>query len=80
MSPAEQIVEEAAPQDMLAGLDEEVEGDPIRPWTPKGLAQPDAQVTVEGVDLVSSPPPVQTAGGAPPASRKSLGQFGPEGS
>jgi hypothetical protein len=48
------------------------------PWEPKGLFQTQPQVTVEGVDLVGSPRPPETAGGAGPNNRTQLGRFGPD--
>jgi hypothetical protein len=73
VSPAEQIVEAAAPQSMqeeLSEFDVDSTGEAIRPWEPKGeeaLGAPPA-VTVEGDRLEFSPgPPQEVAGGSPSA-------------
>lgn len=78
LSPAEQLVEEAATEN-LAGdeFEEEVKDEFIeRPWEPKGLKQAEAQTTVEGVNLRGSPKPPVTAGGSIPSSRTPLQRFG----
>lgn len=80
LSPAEQIVEAAAPRSMRAGLPEldvDSEGEALRPWEPKGeeaLGAPPA-VTVEGENLEFSPEPPQTAGGSPPNHKNSFARW-----
>lgn len=80
LSPAEKLVEAAAPRSMMAGLPmlDGDDGEAIRPWEPKGEKDLEAppKVTVEGVGLVGSPPPPVTAGGSPPGTKKPVGQFG----
>jgi hypothetical protein len=73
LTPAEKIVEAAAPRSMRAGLpemDADSNGEVVRPWEPKGeegLGAP-PEVTVEGEDLEFSPgPPQEVAGGSPSA-------------
>lgn len=80
LSPAEQIVEAAAPRSMREGLpagaDLDSKGEPIRPWQPKGekaLGAPPA-VTVEGEDLEFSPGPPTIAQGSPNHKRP-LGRY-----
>lgn len=77
MSPTEQMLAAAAPE--VFGEPWTAEDEAVHlPWTPTG--QEKAQRTVEGVNLVGSPPPPETAGGAIPSSRIPMRQFGPEGS
>lgn len=82
LSPAEQIVEDAAPRSMIAepvGLDVDVDiaGDAIRPWEPKGerALGADPEITVAGEDLAFSPDPPLTAGGASPALKNSFARW-----
>lgn len=77
LSPAEQIVEAAAPSSMNSpGTDFDSSGEAIRPWRPKGekdLGAPPA-VTVEGEDLEFSPGPPTISGGSPNHKRP-LGRY-----
>ncbi len=80
LTPAEQIVEAAAPRSMREGLPElDVDsiGEALRPWEPKGeeaLGAP-PEVTVEGEDLVHSPGPPQEVGGGSPSAFNSFGRW-----
>lgn len=77
LSPAEQIVESAAPSSMTSpGADFDSAGEAIRPWRPKGekaLGAPPA-VTVEGDDLKFSPGPPTVSQGSPNHKRP-LGRY-----
>lgn len=71
--------EELTPAEQLLASDTSSRGrNPLFPWQPKGDAEPDPQITVEGIDLVYSNDPPKTAGGASPGVRTYLGKFGPD--
>ena len=83
LSPAEEIVEAAAPRSLSMGLpqtEDDLAGEAIRPWQPKGEKDLEAppKITVEGEELRGSPPPPRTAGGNPPGTRTPIGKHSPD--